>query len=134
MSTHLAVVTPTTLPQRPDALDMRPEIELGRRMVADAVARYESAVKLWAGLTLEQQLVAGRDFGLKAPTAHEVLQCLDVVGRLQSRYATVEGRDSVAVESLLNFMGQVRALVAQHVPDEQGQRALLGAIQDLDVR
>ena len=29
-------------------------------MVADAVARYESAVRLWAGLTLEQQLVAGR--------------------------------------------------------------------------
>ncbi len=109
------------------------EIEQGRQLVVEALERYRDACDLWAQLTVEQQVQA-QGYGLKPPTADEVLRCLAVVGKLQAAFGTVQGRDAVAVDAVLQFMGQVRALVSQHLPDEGSQKALISAIQQLDLR
>ena len=102
-------------------------------MVDDAVERYESAVRGWALLSDEERINAQME-GVKPPNSGEVLAALDVCGRLQTRLSQIEARESVPIQSVLDFMAQIRGLVAQFVPDEDRQRALIGAIQRLDLR
>jgi len=114
-------------------LSVQREIAIARRMVDEAVSRYEVAAEAWEDMDGDRRISAQMD-GVKPPDSREVLAALDVCGRLQTRLSQIEARESVPIQSVLEFMSQIRGLVAQFVPDEDRQRALIGAIQRLDLR
>lgn len=132
MSTQIARIGQAKEPRAVDPLDMTQEIEIARDMIADSVRRYRDGCALWDRLTPEEQ-VRAQSFGLKAPSPGEVLNCLRTCGALQSAFGSIRAKDSVPVESLLEFMEKTRAIIAQHLPEEAQQKALLGAISELDL-
>lgn len=131
----------TTLTQRTGArtstdvaaLDLTREIALARQITDDALRRYHEAVELWDGLDGQQRILAQSE-GMRPPHAGEVLSAIDVTTKAQAKLAAIENRDAVPIEALLDFMSKIRGLIAQYVADEATQRALVGAIQSLDLR
>jgi hypothetical protein len=114
-------------------LDLSREVAIARQMTDDALRRYQNAVELWEELD-GQQRVAAQMEGMRPPHAAEVIACIDVTAKTQAKLAQIEARDSVPVSAVLDFMSQVRALVGVYIPDEQTQKALISAIQQLDIR
>lgn len=114
-------------------LDLHREIEIARQMADDAVRRYQEAVEAWEAMETEQRVFAMAE-GMRPPHCGEVLAALDVTSKIQAKLAAIEARDSVPISALLDFMSQIRGLIATYVPDEATQRALITAIQSLDIR
>lgn len=114
-------------------LDLHREIEIARRMADDAVRRYQEAVEAWEDMERGQRVFAMAE-GMRPPHCGEVLAALDVTSKIQAKLAAIEARDSVPVTAILEFMSQIRGLVAIYVPETDRQQALITAIQNLDIR
>lgn len=112
--------------------DLVQEIAIARSLRDQAIERYESAHRAWEQMDGGERMLAISE-GARPPHTGEVLACLETIGRLSERHAKNESRDSIPIQSVMDFMAGVRALVSQFVPDAEVQRVLLDSISRLEI-
>lgn len=106
---------------------------MARSLAEQLMSAYSLAQADWAAMDPAERakvLLAGG----QAPHSGEAQHALKVAGDLQAKYGAIVARSSLPVESIMEFISQVRAAVCQYVPEPERQRALLDAIASIQVK